>query len=75
VGKPVVIEETFPLSCSAAEVEDFIKRSRGTACGWMGHYDGMTPERLERLKRKKALTINQALYLEWLKLFQKLKPE
>jgi hypothetical protein len=75
VGKPVVIEETFPLSCSAAEVEEFIKRSRGTACGWMGHYDGMTPERLERLKREKPLTINQALYLEWLELFRKLKPD
>jgi hypothetical protein len=75
VGKPVVIEETFPLACSAAELEEFIKRSRGTACGWMGHYDGMTPERLERLKKEKPLTVNQALYLEWLKLFRKLKPE
>jgi hypothetical protein len=75
VGKPVVIEETFPLACSTAELEEFIKRSRRTACGWMGYYDGMTPERLERLKREKPLTINQALYLEWLKLFRKLKPE
>jgi hypothetical protein len=75
VGKPVVIEETFPLACSTAELEEFIKRSRGMACGWMGHYDGMTSERLERLKREKPLTINQAPYLEWLKLFRKLKPE
>lgn len=74
VGKPVVVEETFPLSCSTAELEEFIERSRGTACGWMGHYDGMTPERLEARKKEKSLTIAQALYLEWLKLFRKLKP-
>jgi hypothetical protein len=41
----------------------------------MGHYDGMTPERLERQKKEKSLTIAQALYLEWLTLFRKLKPE
>ena len=75
VGKPVVIEETFPLRCSAAEVEEFIKRSRGTACGWMGHYDGRTAERLEGLKKDGRITIAQAIYLDWLKLFVKLKPE
>ncbi len=74
VGKPVVVEETFPLACSAAELEEFLKRSRGTACGWMGHYDGLTPERLAALKQERSLTIGQALYLEWLKLFRRLKP-
>jgi hypothetical protein len=74
VGKPVVIEETFPLACPAAELEEFIKRSRGTACGWLGHYDGMTPGRLECLKWEGRLTAAQALYLEWLNLFRKLKP-
>jgi hypothetical protein len=42
VGKPVVVEETFMLSCSGAELEDFLVRSRQTACGWMGHYDGQS---------------------------------
>src|SRR5262249_37411775 len=28
VGKPVLIEETFPLACSPQELEDFIERSR-----------------------------------------------
>jgi hypothetical protein len=74
VGKPVVIEETFPLACSTAELEEFIKRSRRISCGWMGHYDGLTAERLERLKKEKRLTIAQALYLEWLKLFQNIRP-
>jgi hypothetical protein len=75
VGKPVVVEETFPLACSTAELEAFLKRSLGPACGWMGHYDGLTPERLEGLKKEKRLTIGQALYLEWLTLFRQLKPE
>jgi hypothetical protein len=75
VGKPIVVEETFPLTCSPAELEVFLKRSRGTACGWMGHYDGLSLERLEGLKKEKRLTIHQALLLEWLKLFRRLKPE
>jgi len=74
-GKSVVIEETFPLACSTAELEEFIKRSRGAACGWVGHYDGLTPERLEVLREEKRLTIAQAMYLEWLKLFRRLGPE
>jgi hypothetical protein len=74
VGKPVVIEETFPLTCSAAELEEFLRRSRGLACGWLGHYDGQTVEQLEELKRSKTFTISQALWLDWLTLFRKLGP-
>src|SRR5207247_4564345 len=41
VEKPVVIEETFPLSCSSAEEETFLRESKEIACGWIGHYDGL----------------------------------
>lgn len=75
VGKPVVVEETFPLSCPAPELEDFLRQSRQVACGWLGHYDGQTPEQLEELRQSKKMTIAQALYLDWLKLFEKLRPE
>jgi hypothetical protein len=75
VGKPVVIEETFPLSCSAEELEDFLKQSRGVACGWMGHYDGKTVEELEALRKAKTVTIAQSIYLGWLELFRRLQPE
>jgi hypothetical protein len=75
VGKPVVIEETFPLWCSRDEVEKFLKDSRGIACGWMGHYDGQSPEELTQLKKENKITISQAIYLDWLELFQKLNPE
>jgi hypothetical protein len=75
VGKPVVVEETFNLSCSTAELEEFLRQSRGIASGWMGHYDGQTPEQLEELRRTKAITIPQAIYLDFLTLFRRLAPE
>ena len=28
IGKPLVIEETFPLSCSIGEMDDFLKRAK-----------------------------------------------
>ncbi len=75
VDKPLVIEETFTLKCSETELEGFLRGSRRIACGWMGHYDGQTVERLESLRRSKTITIAQSLWLEWLTLFQKLGPE
>ena len=75
VGKPVVVEETFPLSCPTADLDAFLDKSRGVASGWMGHYDGQTPERLEALKKGGTLTISQAIYLDWLRLFQKRTPD
>lgn len=42
VGRPVVIEETFPLSCSPAQLRQFPLDSRTIAYGWMGRYDGRT---------------------------------
>ena len=66
VGKPVVIEETFPLKCDPAELATFIDRSHGTAHGWIGFYWGRTPRQLRPPK-----TIGEALTLGWLELFQK----
>jgi hypothetical protein len=42
IGKPIVIEETFPLHCSQEEFDEFLRRSRGVAAGWIGHYFGRT---------------------------------
>jgi hypothetical protein len=71
VGKPLVIEETFPLACKPAEWEEFFGRSRGIACGWMGHYDGIPPAELEKLRVAGKITIAQAMMLAWLELFEK----
>jgi hypothetical protein len=75
VGKPVVIEETFPLSCSVEELEDFLKKSRGIACGWIGHYDGRSIEEFVKLREAKKITLGEAIYSQWLELFVRLKPE
>lgn len=65
VGKPVVIEETFPLKCSAEELGEFIDRSREYAAGWIGFYWGWTPE-----EYRPPEDIRDAVMLSWLELFQ-----
>ena len=64
-GRPVVIEETFPLSCSNEEFADFIDRSRKDAAGWLGFYWGQTPEEL-----KDAKTVGDAVTRDWLEFFR-----
>ena len=65
VGKPVVIEETFPLRCSMEEFGLFIDQSRKLAAGWIGFYWGKPPEDLRRSK-----AISDAITLAWLEFFQ-----
>jgi hypothetical protein len=66
VGKPVLIEETFPLKCSMADLEKFIAGSQKWACGWLGFYWGKPPGKLKQSKK-----IGDALTLGWLEFFQK----
>jgi Cellulase (glycosyl hydrolase family 5) len=66
VGKPVVIEEIFPLACSPKELDEFIEASKKHAVGWIGFYWGKTPAELRRSK-----TIPDAMTLGWLELFEK----
>ena len=66
VGKPVVVEETFPLKCSPKELGDFIERSGADAAGWISFYWGKSPEELRRSKG-----IGDAILLQWLELFEK----
>ncbi len=66
VGKPVVIEETFPLACTPKELEEFIDGSRKHAAGWIGFYWGKPPDELRR-----SNTISDALTLGWLELFER----
>jgi hypothetical protein len=74
VGKPVVIEETFPLSCSGRQEEQFLLKSRKIACGWLGHYDGYTLQDYAKFAAEHRLTIGQAIYRQWQRMFVKLKP-
>ncbi|MBE0535017.1 MAG: cellulase family glycosylhydrolase, partial [Phycisphaerae bacterium] len=42
VGKPLVVEEMFPLKCSVEELEAFVEGSRDFTDGWIGFYWGRT---------------------------------
>lgn len=42
IGKPIVVEETFPLGCSLAELKEFMDGAEGVADGWISHYFGKT---------------------------------
>lgn len=64
VGKPIVIEETFPMKCSMADFSEFIRRSEKYACGWIGFYWGKPPEEL-----RQSTTFVDALLLGWLDYF------
>lgn len=64
VGKPVVVEETFPLKCSPAELEQFMTRAGDRAAGWISFYWGQTPADLAKSK-----SIGDAIQRDWLQRF------
>ena len=66
VGKPVVIEETFPLKCGMDDFAHFIDGSRKHATGWIGFYWGKPTAELRRSK-----TIGEAMMLAWLEFFER----
>jgi hypothetical protein len=48
VGKPLVVEEMFPLACSIDEMHRFIDETEGFVAGYFSFYWGTTIEELER---------------------------
>lgn len=69
VGKPLVVEETFPIHCRGEELVQFIRAESGAVAGWISFYWGQTPEELAAEK-----TLTAAIVREWLKLFRQAKP-
>lgn len=69
VGKPLVIEEMFPLKCSVQEMQTFIARSRAHADGWISFYWGATIHENEH-----AGDVKGALIGSWLRAFQSMSP-
>jgi len=65
VGKPIVIEEMFPLKCSVKELDDFIEGSRDIADGWIGFYWGKTIEEYSQ----ETASIGAAITKGWLEYF------
>jgi len=70
IGKPIVIEEMFPLSCSVAELDQFIDGSRPMAAGWIGFYWGKTIAEYKHEQR----SIEGSITLDWLEYFVRKTP-
>lgn len=69
-GKPLVIEEIFPLSADVETTAEFIRRSRPDADGWISFYWGKTPGEYD-----KESGIRAALIGNWLRQFCALRRE
>ncbi len=70
IGKPLVIEETFPLKCSPQEFEEFFLKSNQYAEGWIGFYWGKSIDEYHKDK-----TIVSAIKAAWLEFFLKYGPQ
>jgi len=40
----LVIEECFPMKCTTAEFEEFMRKAAPRVDGWISHYFGHTPD-------------------------------
>ncbi|WP_337176461.1 cellulase family glycosylhydrolase [Paludisphaera sp.] len=69
VGKPLVIEEIFPLGASLEETAEFIERSRPFVDGWVSFYWGKTIEECEEVG-----DMPHAITAAWLKKFREMAP-
>ncbi|MCP4784071.1 MAG: glycoside hydrolase family 5 protein [Fuerstiella sp.] len=74
-GKPIVIGETFPLSCGVDDERDFLLKSRKFAHGWIGHWPDESPAELAELKKTGKATIHNAIWLSWVDLFKEIGPQ
>jgi hypothetical protein len=71
IGKPLVVEEMFPLSCSIEELEAFIDGSRNIADGWISFYWGKSIDDYA----KGDLDLAGAIIKSWLEHFRAKAPE
>jgi hypothetical protein len=69
IGKPLIVEETFPMECTPVEMLDFIEKSKGIATGWISFYWGKPLDEL-----KVSTKFEDHLLYGWLMEFQKLAP-
>jgi hypothetical protein len=61
LGKPLIIEECFPLRCTIPELRRFLQETDNIHNGWISFYWGSTPDELGEQK-----TIAAAITREWL---------
>jgi Cellulase (glycosyl hydrolase family 5) len=67
VGKPLLIEEMFPLECSSDELLEFVERSSDFADGWISFYWGKTAK---QLRESKPNDVGAAITANWLDRYQ-----
>jgi hypothetical protein len=65
IGKPLVIEEMFPLKCASDELLTFVERSEAVADGWISFYCGKPASQYDRT------TLAGKLTADWLDAFQR----
>lgn len=70
IGKPILIEEMFPLNCSVAELNEFIDGSKTITSGWLGFYWGKTINEYKAESR----TVADEMALGWLEYFTSKTP-
>ncbi|MBX7208988.1 MAG: glycoside hydrolase family 5 protein [Verrucomicrobiaceae bacterium] len=61
VGKPMVVEEIFPLNCSLAELDEFMRGGGGIVEGWISHYFGRSIADYAGEKDMKSAVMQQFL--------------
>jgi hypothetical protein len=69
VGKPLVVEEFFPLSASLEETEAFMKEAKPLVDGWISFYWGKSIE-----ENEKKGDMSGAIVAGWLKRFRAMSP-
>lgn len=69
VGKPLIVEEIFPINCNTDQLRQFMVDSDRIVAGWIGFYWGQTPAQLRGTR-----DIGEAILLGWLDFFQKGRP-
>jgi hypothetical protein len=69
VGKPLVIEEMFPLKCGIDEMGEFIRQSATHVDGWISFYWGKTAA---ELKAAPKTGFREAIIAQWLEKFHDL---
>ena len=71
VGKPIVIEEMFPLNCPIEDLAQFIERSKPIAAGWISFYWGET---IAEYKQQQETNSDERT-ASWLDYFSKKAPD
>ena len=69
VGKPLVIEETFPLEAGIDKTAQFIEKTRPFVDGYVSFYWGKTID-----ENNKKGDVGGALMAQWLERFRALSP-